>query len=258
MKGHYVWLLWGVMACSLPSKSVDPPPTDRADSLREFPSPALTPIPLAVVDTMVPPLISPYQQSLESQGLVDVQSLNPHIRVDLKYATTDNFLQEPVYEGITRCYLQPEVAAMLDSAQQHLTQEAPLLQLLVFDGVRPHSVQKKMWELVKGTDQERYVAAPVGGGSNHNYGAAVDLGLYHPDTGIVDMGTPFDYFGDLAQPRYEDKFLKEGALSPQHVANRRLLRRAMNKAGFVGILSEWWHFNAFPKEIVREKYTRVE
>ena len=71
------------------------------------------------------------------------------------------------------------------------------------------------------------------------------------------MGTPFDFFGDLAQPRYEAKYLESGELTLAQVENRRLLRTVMNHAGFTGILNEWWHFNAFPKEEIRERYEIV-
>ena len=258
MKGHYLLILVLGLACMTSPADSSSDASPASDKWDEIPSPELKTITHSTLDTLIKPRKSNYELALEAQGLVDIQSLNPNILVDLKYATADNFLNEPVYLEINACYLQADVAAMLDSAQQALEAEAPEMQLLVFDGVRPHTVQSRMWELVKGTEQEKYVASPFGGGSNHNYGAAVDLGLSHRDTGMVDMGTPFDYFGPLAQPRYEEEFLRTGELSPAQAANRRLLRRAMNKAGFVGILSEWWHFNAFSKEFVREKYTMIE
>ena len=128
---------------------------------------------------------------------------------------------------------------------------------MVFDGVRPQSVQFRMWEIVKGTEQAAYVAEPTRG-SLHNFGAAVDLGLVHQDSGELDMGTPYDFFGDLAQPRYEGKFLKTGELTLAHVENRRLLRTVMNRAGFTGILNEWWHFNAYSKTEIRERFEIVK
>lgn len=198
-----------------------------------------------------------WHQVLSARGLQDVQLLDSSIQVELKYATEDNFLGRNVYGSLTRCFLQPEVAHMLIEAQRHVKAHDPRLSLLVFDGVRPRSVQIKMWEIVKDTPAEKYVAHPFPG-SNHNFGAAVDLGLIHLDTGWVDMGTPFDYFGDLAQPRFEVAFLQSGELTPQQGKNRQILRQSMRKAGFVGILSEWWHFNAFSKEEAREKFQIVE
>jgi len=200
---------------------------------------------------------SALEKSLINNGLVDVQSLRPDIKVELPYASNANFLQENVYGDIDRCYLQPEVALMLAEAQDHLVQEHPQLVLMVWDGVRPRSVQHRMWEIVEGTEMEAYVASPHGG-SMHNYGAAVDLTLFHKDTGELDMGTPFDFFGDLAQPRYELDFLKSGLLSEQQFQNRRILRSAMLKAGFSGILSEWWHFNAFNRDTIRNRYQIIE
>ncbi|MEM6631767.1 MAG: M15 family metallopeptidase, partial [Bacteroidota bacterium] len=196
------------------------------------------------------------EKRLEGQGLVDVQELSPDIKISLKYATSDNFLEEDVYYGLRKCYLQPVVAEMLAKAQEILRKLHPQVSLLVFDGVRPQSVQFRMWNLVKGTDQQNYVAEP-NRGSLHNFGAAVDLGLHHRDTGVLDMGTSYDYFGALAQPRYEGKFLESGELSLPQVENRRLLRTVMNRAGFTGILNEWWHFNAFPKEEIRERFEIV-
>ncbi len=196
------------------------------------------------------------EKSLIAQGLVNIHDLAPDIYVSLKYASTDNFMNEDVYQGLSRCYLQPKVALMLAKAQTLLSTQQPRLALLVYDGVRPQSVQYKMWEIVKDTPMEAYVAEP-GRGSMHNYGTAVDLSLYHLDTGEVDMGTPYDHFGPLAQPRYEMTYLESGELTKTHVDNRRILRAAMLEAGFSGILSEWWHFNAFPKDTVRKKYQLI-
>ncbi len=199
----------------------------------------------------------PLERSLIDQGLVNVQSLSPTIKVSLQYATENNFIGEDVYGGLNTCYLQPEVAQMLSDAQAHLTSNHPRLVLMIYDGVRPQSVQYKMWEIVKGTPNEKYVAEP-GSGSMHNYGAAVDVTLFHLDTGDVDMGTPYDFFGPLAQPRYEIQFLEDGKLTKSQVNNRRILRTSMLATGFSGILSEWWHFNAFARDTVRKKYQLVK
>lgn len=115
-----------------------------------------------------------------------------------------------------------------------------------------------MWERVKGTEQEQYVASPYGGGSVHGYGSAVDVTIVDGDGKELDMGTPFDFFGDKAQPRYHQRFLDSGELSLEQVTNRERLREVMKQAGFIPIESEWWHFNAFPKELVRKKYKMVE
>ena len=75
---------------------------------------------------------------------------------------------------------------------------------------------------------------------------------------LLDMGTPFDYFGELAQPRYEERFLQEGRLTKEQLNNRKLLRDVMHQAGFRGIPDEWWHFNGFSLEEVKRRYAIVE
>ncbi|MEM6800590.1 MAG: M15 family metallopeptidase [Bacteroidota bacterium] len=204
------------------------------------------------------PDTSALERTLIEQGLVNVLSIVDDIKVDMKYSSLDNFLNEDVYEDYDHCYLQKAVAEKLAKVQELIKKKDKRLSLIVFDCVRPRSVQYKMWEIVKGTDQQKYVAAPGGSGSMHNYGAAVDLSLFHLDTGLVDMGTPFDFFGDKAQPRYEEKYLKQGIISQDQFNNRRLMRAAMLQAGFHGILSEWWHFNAFPRAEVKKRYQIVE
>lgn len=195
---------------------------------------------------------------LGQQGLIDILEVDATVMVDVKYSTEDNFLNRDVYGDYDACFLQKEAAQKLAKADSFLKADHPDLRLLIHDCVRPRSVQYEMWEIVKGTDQQQYVAPPGGSGSMHNYGAAVDLALYHVDTGLVDMGTPYDFFGKLAQPRYEDGFVKQGKLTQAQVDNRRVLRWAMIQAGFHGILSEWWHFNAFSRDSVRKWYKIVE
>jgi D-alanyl-D-alanine dipeptidase len=114
-----------------------------------------------------------------------------------------------------------------------------------------------MWDIVKGTDQQQYVASPKAG-SMHNYGASVDLTLATVEGEPLDMGTPFDFFGPLAQPRFEQKYLETGDLTETQVRNRRILRASMMKAGFQGILSEWWHFNAFARDTIKARFKAVE
>ncbi|MEM7657362.1 MAG: M15 family metallopeptidase [Bacteroidota bacterium] len=198
------------------------------------------------------------ERTLIAQGLVSISSVAPDIVEQIMYSTEDNFLDADVYGDFDACYLQPNIAAQLAEVQACIKLRDSRMSLVVFDCVRPRSVQFQMWEIVKGTDQQNYVAPPTFGGSMHNYGAAVDLGLIHLDTGLVDMGTPFDYFGKLAQPRHEEAFLKSGELSAEQISNRRYLRACMLKAGFHGILSEWWHFVGRPNKEVRQTYQIVE
>lgn len=190
--------------------------------------------------------------------LVNVHKLDPSIQADLRYGTANNFLEKDLYGGLNQCYLQEEVAKMLSKAQEFLKEKQPRLSLLVLDCARPRSVQKEMWEAVKGTEQEQYVAFPGGGGSNHNYGASIDVTIVDSDGKQLDMGTPYDFFGEKAQPRHHQKYLDNGELTLEHITNRERLREVMRKAGFIPIETEWWHFNAFNKELIRKKYRMVE
>jgi len=197
------------------------------------------------------------EERMKQQGLVNVKDVIPDIKIDLKYATPHNFLKKVLYTDLHNCYLQKEAAEMLKKAQEYLKSIQPEYSLIVFDGARPNSIQKEMWKKVKGTPEQRYVANPYKG-SIHNFGAAVDLSIVDEYGIELDMGTPFDFFGKLAQPRYEQQFFDSKELTREQLDNRALLRKAMKHAGFRGILSEWWHFNAFPKEVAREKYGIIE
>lgn len=197
------------------------------------------------------------EKQLLGQGLVNIHSLAPDILVDLKYSTVDNFLGADTYGDLENCYLQPKAARMLKTAQNILKKSHPELSLLVYDGARPRSIQRKMWTLVVNTPSQKYVANPERG-SVHNFGSAVDLTLASVDGIPLDMGTAFDYFGKLAQPRYEQQFLKEKKLSPEQIKNRTLLRDVMTQAGFQSINIEWWHFNAVPVKTARSDYQIIE
>ncbi len=200
---------------------------------------------------------SQLEQQLLDQGLVNIQSIAPDILVDLKYSTLDNFLNADTYGDLESCYLQQEAAIMLGTAEKILKKKRPDLTLLVYDGARPRSVQRKMWALVKGKPTQDYVANPERG-SVHNFGSAVDLTIATKDGKALDMGTTFDYFGKLAQPKFEDHFIKSGQLSSAQLANRVLLREVMTEAGFHPISIEWWHFNAVPVKVARAKYQIIE
>lgn len=186
-------------------------------------------------------------ESLEHQmkelGMVDVQALDSTLHVLLKYSTQDNFMSADVYGDLSQCYLEKTTAKKLLAAQKVLKKAKPGFSLLIYDGGRPVFVQKKMWQRVKGTKMQNYVANPKTY-SIHNFGAAVDLTIIDSKGIPLDMGTPFDYLGELSQPRYEKKFLAQGKLTKAQVTNRLLLRNIMTKAGFKSIPNEWWHFNA--------------
>lgn len=203
------------------------------------------------------PALQDLEAQLKRHGLVDIRRQDRSIRVELKYSTVDNFMGEDVYGDLERCYLQRDVAEMLVRAQMLLRKQRPGFSLKVFDGARPRRVQRIMWDLVKGTEQQKYVASPESG-SIHNYGSAVDLTIADDQGVDLDMGTPYDFLGELAQPRYEERFLQEGKLTREQAGNRRLLRNIMSAAGFASIPNEWWHFDAFSRTEVKRRYKIIE
>lgn len=200
------------------------------------------------------------EQTLIDQGLIDVEEVVPEIKVDLKYSTTDNFFGQDVYGDLTKAFLQPEVAERLKKAQEMLQSEFSDYTLLIYDGVRPSSVQQILWDNLDKPDSLKplYVADPKKG-SLHNFGVAVDLTIF--DTKVdstLDMGTGYDYFGYAAYPDREDQMLAEGKITKGQIANREILRKVMTANGFSGIGSEWWHFNAFSRKEAGEKYKMIK
>lgn len=191
---------------------------------------------------------------LRNKGMVDVSALDSTIRVQLVYASPDNFLGKPVYAGITRAWLHPDAAKKLVAAQQLLKKEYPSLTLVVYDAARPMEVQRKMWAMVRGSDKVNYVSNPSNGGGLHNYGMAVDVTILDEGGRPLPMGTPFDFFGEEAHTNNEDALLAAGKITDEALKNRRLLRRIMRNAGFRVIPYEWWHFNACSRAEARESY----
>ena len=126
-------------------------------------------------------------------GLVDVAATLP-VHVELKYGTTDNFMHRDVYGGLKKCFLVDDANTMLIEAHRLLQLAHPGWTFVMYDCARPVRVQKIMWDVVKGTRQQGYVANPhKPPGSVHNTGCAVDLSLWDTKTKTaIDMGTPYD------------------------------------------------------------------
>ena len=201
-----------------------------------------------------------FEKAMIRQGLVDIQEVDPSLLVDLKYSTNDNFIGKDVYGDLTHGYLQPSVAEQLAKANRILKQANPDLRLLVYDAARPRKAQWNLWNaLPQYSERQRrtYVADPREG-SIHNYGCAVDLTIATATGKPLDMGTPFDYFGELAYPKAETRLVATGKLTKQQVANRQLLRSVMRRAGFMPIEYEWWHFNALSRSRAKQVYKIVE
>ncbi len=187
---------------------------------------------------------------MRKQGLVDVATLDPSITVDLKYSTTDNFVGRDMYGGLKKAYLYKATAQSLLKALKQLQTIDPKWSFIVYDAARPVSVQRIMWNLVKGTDKQKYVASPHRGGP-HNYGIAVDIGLTY-DGRPVDMGTPFDSFTSDAHITDEPALVRQGRISAEAMKNRRLLRKVLTDNGFFTYSREWWHFTRYNMTYVRK------
>jgi D-alanyl-D-alanine dipeptidase len=162
---------------------------------------------------------------------VDALQLEPTLRLEMAYATPNNFLKEAVYPQ-ARCLLHRAVALRLQAAQQALLKQGYGLKL--WDCYRPLSVQKKMWALVP---DSRYVADPKDG-SRHNRGAAVDVTLVTAQGAPLEMPTGFDDFSPKASPSAADQW------TPTAQGNYKILQTALSAAGFTVLASEWWHFDA--------------
>lgn len=191
--------------------------------------------------------VSSLDLSERQSSLVNIQQVDSSIQIDIRYATSNNFMGKVLYENIHHVFLQKDVALKLKNAQKFLKEEHPTWSLLVFDGGRPLSIQQKMWDALDSIPAKRrgnFLSNPASGGSIHNYGAAVDLTIVDENGKELDMGTPYDDIRQLAYPRLEKQFLASGELQQEQVDHRKLLRKVMNRAGFYNIETEWWHFNS--------------
>lgn len=187
-------------------------------------------------------------------GLVDVATVDSTIIVNLKYATTDNFVGKNMYGELRRAYVTKETAKSLAGVQRQLKKIDSRYSLIIYDAGRPVSVQKVMWDMVKNTDNQKYVAAPYRGGP-HNYGVAVDVGLAL--NGVpVDMGTKFDTFSTTSHITNESYLVKKKLITEQARRNREILRKAMTDKGFRTYRREWWHFERRRTAYAR-KYLRL-
>jgi D-alanyl-D-alanine dipeptidase len=191
-------------------------------------------------------------------GLVDVTTIDPTIQVDLVNSDSDkNFSRENYYGGLNKAYLQRAVAIKLATAQKILKRKHPTYSLQILDAARPRSVSRAMYEKMKGTKFERYVAHPAKG-SMHNYGIAIDLTIVNGEGEELDMGiSPFRR--STARIYWDYAIKKLGKkLSNKQRNNRELLSNTMKQAGFIPLSFEWWHFNGIPKDKARQIYEIIE
>ena len=178
------------------------------------------------------------QQPPHEQGaflkpdLVELVKLDPTIKLDIRYATTNNFLGTPVYTQ-ARAFLQRPAAEALLRAHRELKTQG--YGLIIHDGYRPWYVTKIFWDATP-DDKKIFVADPTAG-SKHNRGCAVDLSLYDLKTGKeVKMPSGYDEMTDRA-------FADYAGGTPEERARRALLRQAMEKQDFKVNPKEWWHFD---------------
>jgi D-alanyl-D-alanine dipeptidase len=171
-------------------------------------------------------------RAFRAPDLVELVTLDPTIRLDVRYATKNNEFGRPFYSE-ARAFLQRPAAEALARVQRAL--KAKGYGLLVFDGYRPWSVTKQFWDLTP-ADKKIFVADPRNG-SRHNRGGAVDLTLADLATGReADMGGRYDEMTERSYVTY-DKGPKDA------IARRELLRDEMGKEGFFPYPWEWWHFD---------------
>lgn len=206
-----------------------------------------------------------FAQSIEERmqefGLVNIRSIDPSIQVELMYATADNFVGVVMYDDLKNAYLLPHIAKKVAEAQRKLKDEmGKQYSLIIYDAARPLSVQRKMWDTVKGTPYSAYVASPQNGGGRHYYGAAVDLSIIDLSTGnALDMGSPVDHFGERAHISNEADLLKRGLITEEAKRNREYLMKLMNGVGLRAIRKEWWHFQEYNSiKEVRSSYRLLD
>jgi D-alanyl-D-alanine dipeptidase len=174
----------------------------------------------------------PKEKNKREAHLVELTQLDNTIKLDIRYATADNFVGRPVYPE-ARAFLQKPAAKAVVDVHQKLRKQG--LGIVIFDGYRPWTITKLFWEVVP-EDKRKFVADPAKG-SKHNRGCAVDLSVFDLKTGkLIDMPSGFDEFTERASPDYSGG-------TPEQRANRDMLRKLMEGEGFTVNPNEWWHFD---------------
>ncbi len=165
----------------------------------------------------------------DSSRWINIAHLEPEIKLDIRYATTRNFVGDVMYD-CGKCFLRPEVAQAVVKIHSDLKSKG-YGGLKIFDCYRPKPYQQRLWDRIP---DQRYVSPPDKG-SMHTRGAAVDLTIVDKEGNELDMGTDFDYFGKEAYHGFEHP--------EEIIKNRNLLKSAMYKRGFKHIRTEWWHYS---------------
>lgn len=197
------------------------------------------------------------EKCLERMGMVKITDSLPQILVELKYSTTDNFIGIDFYGDMVNAYVQYECFLKLRNAYNILQTMKPGYTFIIYDAARSQEAQQLMWDSVDVAPgiKHWYVANPQSG-SIHNYGMAIDISIVDTAGNVLDMGTKFDYFGDLAYPEKTEQFYKTGDLSEEQYQNRQLLFNIMSQAYLYVSKTEWWHYSAASLNYSKEKYQR--
>ena len=174
----------------------------------------------------------PREANKREAHLIELITLDDTIKLDIRYATADNFVGRAVYPE-ARAFLQKPAAKAVAKVHKKLREKG--LGLVIFDGYRPWTITKLFWDVVP-EEKRKFVADPAKG-SKHNRGCAVDLSIFDLKTGQpIDMPSGYDEFTERASPNYTGG-------TEQQRANRDLLRRLMEDVGFTVNPNEWWHFD---------------
>jgi zinc D-Ala-D-Ala dipeptidase len=196
------------------------------------PEPQPEPLPQAAVAPPPPPTPEP-----KPDDWIDVATVIPDAVIDMRYARAENFTRQVLYP-VARCLLRRAVADRLVVAAETL--RGRQRRLLLWDCYRPAALQQLMWDLVK---DSRYVAEPKYAkdgtpisGSRHSRGAAIDVGLVDAGGNAVPLPTEHDDFTKAAHRRNAKKGKAKAELA--------LLDEALVGAGFTGMPTEWWHYDA--------------
>jgi D-alanyl-D-alanine dipeptidase len=205
-----------------------------------------------------PAPVPPVSAAARAAGLLDVRTVVPDAIVDLRYATSDNFVGVPLYPADARCLVHQSMAAGLATAAAALRRQGDLL--VFWDCYRPHPVQVRMFQIVPNPN---WVARPGAYARSHEAARSVDVTLARAAAGatcssdqrvqghcLLDMGTGFDDFTPRAYA-----FASNG-VSALAQADRTRLRLAMNAGGLAVYSGEWWHFDG-PGALVGRPFLNV-
>ena len=166
----------------------------------------------------------------EPGDFVKVKDYIPDIVVELKYATSGNFTGTVIYD-FTEAYLRYSTVLKLMDVQAELREQG--LRMKIWDSFRPLKAQEKLWAA---KPDPNYVSNPKTGTNSHSRGNTLDITLVDAEGKELEMPTGFDEFSSYADRDYSD-------CTDTAAKNALLLQEVMEKHGFQGLQSEWWHFS---------------